>query len=122
MAWARHLVEHGMRSSSANMLGDTYTGSITANGNIQATATPLVSSFNSVTVVTAANNSVIMPVPETTPYSKIFVRNDDAADTLQVFPSVGASFNNQAVNAAIPILAGTAMWFCKAGTGKWITT
>ncbi len=115
------LVGIGLTSQQAKMLGDTQANSLTANGNTQGTATALTGSINCVTVVTAANNGVILPLAASTPYSWILVRNSDGADTLNVWPAVGDAIH-ALVNTPVAVLAGAGKVFCKINSTGWVTT
>lgn len=107
------------------MLGSTYAAGITANGNTQNTATAIAAQINLVETVTAANNGVILPDVEKTLFDWIFIRNQDAADILNVWPAVGQAINNPAVlNTPIGINPLTGNLFVKlitaAGVRVWI--
>lgn len=115
------LVGIGLTSQQAKMLGDTQNNTVTANGNTQGTATALTGSINNVTVVTATNNGVILPLAASTPYSWIMVRNSDAADTLNVWPAVGDAMN-ALVNTPVGVAVGTGKVFCKINSVGWVTT
>ena len=117
------LVSIGLTSQQAKMLGDTQHNTVTANGNTQGTATALTGSINNVTVVTAANNGVILPLAASTPYSWIMVRNSDGvgADTLNVWPAVGNEMN-ALLNTPVGVVAGAGKVFCKINSTGWVTT
>jgi hypothetical protein len=110
----------GLTAQQAKMLGDTQHNSITANGLTQGTATALNGSINHVTVVTATNNGVILPLAVSTPYSVIIVRNSDGADTLNIWPAVGDSINSL-VNTPIAAAAGVGRVLAKISSTGWIS-
>jgi hypothetical protein len=115
------LVGIGLTSQQAKMLGDTQANSITANGTTQGTATPITASINQVTVVTAANNGVILPLAASTPYSWIMIRNTDSADVINVWPAVGDAIQSL-VNTPVGVNAGTGKIFCKINSSGWVNT
>lgn len=115
------LVGIGLTSQQAKMLGDTQHNSVTANGLTQGTATILTGSIANVTVVTAANNGVILPQAAGTPNSLILVRNSDSADTLNVWPYSGDAINSL-TNTPVGIAAGTGKVFGKINSLGWVTT
>lgn len=73
---------------------DTITASVTQTQGQQ----PLVSSYNIVTVVATANNAVTLPSAIT---GQIVRVKNEGANTLQVFPALGDSVNNGAVDASV---------------------
>ena len=126
MAWQRDLVQRGIVAGQAEMLGSTYAAGIVANGITQNTATAIVAQINLVETVTAINNGVILPGVERTLFDWIFIRNQDAADILNVWPAVGEAINNPAVlNTPIAIAPLTGNFFAKlitaAGVRVWVS-
>lgn len=122
MALAADLVQKGIESRHADFLGDTAQQLIVAAGATQATATPLTASINHVTTVAAGANGVRLPQISSTPYSRIFVRNEDAADTLTVYPGASDVINNLAPGAGISIPPATARAFYKTSPNSWISS
>lgn len=122
MALASDLVQIGFISRHADFLGDTIADTLTALGTDQAHALALTASINCVTIVTATNNGVILPTIVLCKYSSILVRNDDAMDTLTVYPATGQSINSLAANAGFNIAANSAKSFTRVSSTKWVST
>lgn len=121
-ALARDLVQRGIESRIADLLGDTAQQLITAAGATLATATPLTASINHVTTVAAGANGVRLPRAETTPYSRVFIRNEDAVDTLTVYPDAADVINNLTPGVGITIAATQTRTFYKTSNNSWIST
>ena len=123
MALAQNLASIGIEPRSADFLGDTIADGLTALGNAsQANALALTSSINSFTTVTAVANSGRLPAIAMHPQSCVVVRNDDAADSLNIFPATGESINGLGPNASIAIAPGSSRVFFKVSATKWVTT
>lgn len=122
MATAQHLAQIGILSRHADFLGDTGINNLTATGLTQATALQLAHSVNAFLTVTAGANGARLEPIATCKWSCIMVRNDDAADTLNVYPATGEFINALAVNTPIAIPAGSARIFFKNTAAKWVST
>lgn len=112
---------------STNGIGTGYAGSlptvsatnaITAHsGGTQALAVALTTVLNRVTVVGAANDSVLLPV--SAPGLSITVSNAAATNSLNVFPASGDAINALAVNTAFAVAAGKTAIFSSTVAGIW---
>lgn len=109
-------------AQQAEFLGDSQDAFITALGNAsQANAYQIIASINYITVVTAGNNSLKLPLVSTYKNSYCILRNDDAGDDANVYPNTDDIINTLAANAAITLTHGTAMIFFKINANRWIT-
>lgn len=106
-------------SGSGTLYRDTATDAISAAGTTQGAATALTSGVNNVTTVAAGADGVRLPA--TAVGAKVVVWNNDAADTLNVYPASGSSINAGAADAAVTITAGQARTFYAITATKWLT-
>lgn len=99
---------------------DSTTDAITAfaTGG-QANAVQLSSSYNRITTVGTAADSVKLPAAIAG--SRIVVFNKAAANSLNVFPSTGDKINALSVNAAYAMAATKGAMFLCVVTGTWDT-
>lgn len=106
------------------VLGDFNALSALGN-NSQADAYQIVANYSIFTTVGASTNSAKLPVAESDPYGIYYVLNL-GANALNLFPAVGDSFNDLAVNTAIsiPVLYGAVLvkqtdtsWQCQKVIG-----
>lgn len=101
----------------------SYKDTITAHaGGTQAGAigdagAQLPSMLNRVSTVGTAADSVVLPAGK--PGMSVFVANDAAANSLNVFPNTGESINAGATNAAFAVAAAKSATFTCITTGKW---
>lgn len=103
-------------SSEIIQVHQTTTG-LTANaGGGQGSATPLLSSFNDVTTVATAGDSVVLPAAALG--RQVWVFNADAADAMDVFPAVGDDLG-AGVNTAVSVAAGTGAMFMAIDATNW---
>lgn len=83
----------------------------------QANATLLTKDRNKITIIAADGDSV--KTPPAIEGDLIVVQNSDAAESLDLFPAVGETIDDQAVNLAIAIAPGSFVsMFCYAD-GAW---
>lgn len=108
--------------AQAKFLGCTAALSLTATGNnSQADAYALTENYNQFTTVTGAANSAKLMDAESAAYNGcVFVRNDDSADNLNLFPASGDSFNALSANAAIVVPFGCAAFLVKVSITQWL--
>ena len=118
-----------------DLTGGTLTGSlvidgyltlssadISAAGTTQGTATALTktqSRITSITSITAASaEAVVLPAAATG--MMIIVYNDDAADTLKIFPAAGATIDGNALNASIDLGIQSVLKFHAISSTVWL--
>lgn len=99
---------------------DSVTNAITAfaTGG-QTNAVLLTSSYNRVTTVGTAGDSVKLPAAVAG--SRVFVFNKAAANSLNVFPSTGGKINALSTNAAYAVAATKGVQFLCMVDGTWDT-
>lgn len=91
---------------------------ITAAGNSsQSGSTAITKQYNEVSTVTSSANGVRLPVAADN--QVIFIKNDDSADTLKVYPATGGVINALSTNAAQTIAAGKSGYFIGISTTAW---
>jgi hypothetical protein len=100
MASVAELMATGMPAGQANCIGqDAPLSALTATGNSQATALPLLSSFSIFSTVAASTGAVLPPAGGQGDY---FIYNG-GANALTVYPSLGQSINGLALNTGVSI-------------------
>ena len=98
----------------------SYINGLTAlAGGGQTGATKLSATFNRITTVATAADSVILP--SAAPGLTITVKNAAAANSTNVYPAVGDAINALAANAAYALAAGKAVQFTSYVAGIWDT-
>jgi hypothetical protein len=99
---------------------DSVTNGITAfaTGG-QASAVLLTASYNRVTTVGTAGDSVKLPAAVAG--SRVFVFNKAASNSLNVFPSTGDKVNALSANAAYAVAATKGVQFLCMVNGTWDT-
>lgn len=90
---------------------------ITAAGAAQGTATALTGTVNRVDTVAAGANGVILPTP--TVGFTIVACNNDAADSMTVYPASGHSINILSANTGLAVAAGKSAMFIGVSTTQW---
>lgn len=91
---------------------------VTAAGTNQGTAQSLTAQVSVVTTV-ASGTGVILP--SSAANTLMWVRNDDAADTLSVYPNSGAAINGLGTNVAFSLFPGQSMLFVAKDSTQWYT-
>ena len=117
------LVLIGVDDVSAEFLGHTVGADLTATGNSsQANAYQIETTISGFSVVTALNNSAKLPPARSATQGVYLVKNNDGADTLNLFPALGDNLNVLAANAAIVISPGASRIFFKVSETRWFST
>ncbi len=99
---------------------DSTANAITARaGGGQSTAVLLTASYNRVTTVATAADSVKLPAAKAG--SRVFVFNKAAANSLNVFPSTGDAINALSANAAYALAVTKGAEFLCMVDGTWDT-
>ena len=106
----------GVLTGSGGGSSGAYT--VSAAGTVQGDATLLAAQINVVTTV-ATGAGVILP--SSSANTLFWVRNQDAADTLLVYPNSSAAINSLSTNAAFSLFPGQPMLFCAASSTQWYT-
>lgn len=102
--------------------GLSITDTITAfAGGGQGSATLLGSSFNRITVVATAGDSVKLPASPKTG-ELITIRNDDSAEACDVFPNTGDQIEALGANTAFSLTAGSVVQLIATSTSQWYRT
>ncbi len=86
-------------------------------GGGQTSATPLVDAINRVTTVASAGDSVLLPKAKAG--LVVVVMNAAAANSMDVFPTVGDAINAIAVNSQLAVAANKCVIFICAVDGTW---
>ncbi len=94
-----------------------FEDAITATGTTQGGAYPLTSVGNRVTVVTPTNDGVLLPT-QSLAQQTVWIMNDDASDTLKIYPTVAINFITLGINLPISVVAGDAAEIYECGT-EW---
>jgi len=108
-------------SGNVNIDGDLSlsVAAIAAAGTTQGTGTALTATINHITTITAASaEAVVLPVPVLG--QMMIVYNDDAADTLKIFPASGGTIDGEALNASVNLGFGGTLKFYAITTTLWL--
>lgn len=99
---------------------DSTANAITAySGGGQANAVALTATYNRVTTVAAAGDSVKLPAAKAG--SRVVVFNKAATNSMNVFPSTGDAVNALSANAAYAVAATKGVEFVCCVDGTWDT-
>lgn len=92
---------------------------LTAAGTTQGTATAITGFIAVIDTVTAGNDGVLMPTP-VDDGETVFVRNNDAADQVKLYPHSGSNWNGLGVNAYVSLstLTSYVCWYDGANA-RW---
>lgn len=97
------LMARGLAAGPAGQLGTSINLTMAAAGTTQATATAMNGAGFAVVTTVAANSGVRLDTASGSPDQTIF---NAGANTLTVYPAVGNTINNNAVNAGIQLAVG----------------
>lgn len=122
----------GLSFASGGFLTYSYTDAITARaGGGQALATQLSTQVSNVTVCATAADSVKLPTPAITNINPAGPANNlgnmvvvinSSANTLAVFPDLGATINGGSANASVSVAGGDTAVFFQTAALTWFTT
>lgn len=87
-------------------------------GGGQANGTPLVTGFNTFTVVATAADSATLPANV---LGQTVTVTNTSANSMNVYPAVGDSINNLAVNTPLAVAAGATTIFYGNTATTWVT-
>lgn len=90
---------------------------ITATGTTQGNGTPLTKSIN---VITSAATGTGVVLPTATAGMSLYITNS-SANTIKVYPAVGASINNGASNASVNLSSNVTTQFIAPSATQWFT-
>ena len=102
-------------TSFGRMFGGGTTGLTAGTTQTAAGATALTGALNTVTVVAADNDGVILPAGRGQG-DVVIVANLDAAQDIKVYPSTGGSINGASANAALVVGQQQVAQFVQIGT------
>jgi hypothetical protein len=95
----------------------SYLGGLTALAGGAQAGTALTADVNEVNTVATAADSVQLPAGKQG--ATVFVRNNAAANSMNVFPQTGESINAAAANAAFAVAANKSAIFVCMVDGRW---
>ena len=90
-------------------------------GTTEATSFHIAFKSNRIDTANASHNAVRLPAT-LDQGDRVQIRNDDAADAIQVFPVVGGFINGQAVNTSESIASGAGRIYTQVVTDHWISS
>jgi len=102
-------------TSFGRMVGGVTTGLTAGTTQTAAGATALTGALNTVTVVAADNDGVILPAGRGQG-DVVIVANLDAAQDIKVYPNTGGSINGGSANAALVVGQQQVAQFVQIGT------
>lgn len=85
-------------------------------GGGQANGTPLISGFNTFTVVATAADSATLPVDSEGQTVQV---TNTSANSMNVYPASGGTINALSANTALAVAAGSTTTFYGTGTNAW---
>lgn len=108
-------------TSFGRMVGGVTTGLTAGATQTAAGATALTGALNTVTVVAADNDGVILPAGRGQG-DIVIVANLDAAQDIKVYPNTGGAINGGSANAALVVGQQQVAQFVQIGTDglSWI--
>lgn len=108
-------------TSFGRSTGGVTTGLTAGATQTQAGATALTGAQNTVTVVAADNDGVILPAGHGQG-SRVLVANLDAAQDIKVYPNTGGTINGGSANAALVVGQQQVAEFVQLGTDglSWV--
>jgi len=108
-------------TSFGRTTGGVTTGLTAGATQTAAGATALTGAFNTVTVVAADNDGVILPAGRGQG-DRVLVANLDAAQDIKVYPNTGGTINGGSANAALVVGQQQVAEFVQLGTDglSWV--
>ena len=103
---------------SAGLYYNPISGSVSAAGTTQGTATLLTTTINNITTV-AASSGVVLPTPVQAG-ARMLIRNG-GANILRVYPQTSAQINTLGANVALQLEQGALIEFVAFTTTQWYT-
>lgn len=120
MSLAVSLMAVGMPTEQAVRIGYENSVPLDGNGTIQATATPIIATNNNVALGTIVGQTAFILPADAELFQEYFVLNT-TADAALIYPPIGDTINDEALNAAVAIPLDTAMIFMRVEDGRWVT-
>jgi hypothetical protein len=110
--------ETGSIIQSAGLYYNPISGSVSAAGTTQGTATLLTTTINNITTV-AASSGVVLPTPVQAG-ARMLIRNG-GTNILRVYPQTSAQINTLGANVALQLEQGALIEFVAFTTTQWYT-
>lgn len=88
-----------------------------ASGSTQATGVLLDQEYNIVTVSATAGDSVTLDVPDEAGVKRVILNS--GANSIDIFPAVGATIDDESANVAISLAAESSIELISTGTLAW---
>jgi hypothetical protein len=110
--------ETGNIIQAVGLYYNPISGSVSAAGTTQGTATLLTTTINNITTV-AASSGVVLPTPVQAG-ARMLIRNG-GANILRVYPNSGAQINSLGTNVALQLEQGALIEFVAFTTTQWYT-
>ena len=118
MTMFRKLIKSKVAANAANaIVGDTK-DNVTAAGTNQVTAYRIVSDTTVFSSVSAGTGAIL---PVSTAVNDVIYVINTASNTLKLYPALGETINNGAVNAEFEVIAGACVKLLKTAETKWWT-
>lgn len=120
-ALASYLVGIGWNSQEASFVGVTQADGLTATGNSsQANGYAITATVNNFTTVAAGANSARLPAIVQHKHAWILIANNDAADTLLLYPASGESIMSLGTNNPISVTINAPRLLFPISSTKWV--
>ncbi len=113
-----HGATHGWLPIIENFTGSLQTA-VSAAGTTQGTGTTITGTTVEVTTITAASAEAVTLRPIVVSQQVVYITNNDATDTLKIFPGVGDAIAGGAVDAVYNLTAGNAVILVSLDTTNW---
>jgi hypothetical protein len=104
--------------SAGLSMQSTTSGIVALAGGGQTGATPLLTTFNNVSTVVSANDSVMLPNALGN-VGPIWVTNSTASTACNIYPQVGQKIDDGTVNAPISLPGNTSIVFFNPTINNW---
>ena len=90
---------------------------MSGTGAVQAGATPILNRINEFSTITGSDSAAVLPAAA--PGLVVTVINNDASDTMLIYPASGDSINSLAVDASYSLPAGAIVTIYAVTTSNW---
>lgn len=119
MSITSHIMAGGIPAPAAAAISGLVADGLTATGATQATAFPIGVSINAFSTVTASTGAVL-PI-SSVPGDQIVIFNGGAS-TLTVYPPLGGTINNLAVNTGLALVTLKSGFYTNRSGLGWFST
>lgn len=120
MSLATSLIALGIQPITATRLGYADRVPLDGNGTTQGSATLILPDNTNIAAGTQVGDTAFILPAEAELFLPYFVLNSTAEPAL-IYPPVGDTINDEAINAAVPITVDTAQIFYRVEEGRWVT-